>query len=144
MRPALAQRTIGLAALALIAGVIALAVAKNGSHSANATLPRAGGGRWYSALAAPARLPTKPRRTACGHVLNAKTLGVAHPVLPCNVKLYIEYGDKRVLTAVIDRGRDITGPEFHLTKALADSIGLHGTQPIRWRYADRRNVSLQG
>jgi hypothetical protein len=134
VRPALAQRTIGLAALALVAGVIALAVARNGSHSADNTLPPAGGA-WYSALAAPARLPTKPRRTACGHVLDAKTVGVAHPALPCNVKLYIEYGDKQVLTAVIDRGRDSTGPEFHLTKALADSIGLHGTQPIRWRYA---------
>lgn len=134
MRPALAQRTIGLAALALIAGVIALAVARNGSNSANANLPP-GGGRWYSALAAPAQLPLKPRRTACGELLDAKTVGVAHPVLPCNVKVYIEYGDKRVLTAVIDRGRDIAGPEFHLTKALADEVGLHGTQPIRWRYA---------
>jgi len=68
-------------------------------------------------------------------MLDEKTVGVAHPVLPCNVKIYIEYGDKRVLTAVIDRGRDIAGPEFHLTKALADEVGLHGTQPIRWRYA---------
>ena len=134
MRPALAQRTIGLAGLALIAGVIALAVAKNGSHSATNDLPP-GGGRWYSALAAPAPLPSKPRRTACGEMLDAKTVGVSHPVLPCNVKVYIEYGDKRVLTAVIDRGRDIAGPEFHLTKALADEVGLHGTQPIRWRYA---------
>ena len=134
MRPALAQRTIGLAALALVAGVIALAVAKNGSHSANKNLPP-GGGRWYTVLAAPAQLPSKPRRTACGVMLDAKTLGVAHPVLPCNVKVYIEFGNKVVLTAVIDRGRDIAGPEFHLTKALADEVGLHGTQPIRWRYA---------
>jgi rare lipoprotein A (peptidoglycan hydrolase) len=134
VRPALAQRTIGLAALALVAGVIALAVARNGSHSAGANLP-AGGGQWYSALAAPAQLPSKPRRTACGQMLDAKTLGVSHPVLPCNVKVYIEYGNKSVLTAVIDRGRDIAGPEFHLTKALADEMGVHGTQPIHWRYA---------
>jgi rare lipoprotein A (peptidoglycan hydrolase) len=134
VRPEPAQRTIGLAALALIAGLIALAVARNGSNSANNDLPP-GGGRWYSALAAPAPLQSKSRRTACGQMLDAKTVGVAHPVLPCNVKVYIEYGDKRVLTAVIDRGRDIAGPEFHLTKALADEVGLHGTQPIRWRYA---------
>jgi hypothetical protein len=134
VRQTLALRMIGLAGLALIAGVIALAVTKGGSHSANATLPRAGG-VWYSALAAPARVPAKSRRTACGNALNAKTLGVAHPALPCNVKIYIEYGNKRVLTAVIDRSGNINGPDFHLTKALADSIGLHGTQPIRWRYA---------
>jgi rare lipoprotein A (peptidoglycan hydrolase) len=134
VRPAVAQRTIGLAALALIAGVVALAIAKNGSQSTDKNLPP-GGGNWYSALAAPAPVPSKARRTACGQVLDAKTVGVAHPVLPCNVKVYIEYANKRVLTAVIDRGRDIAGPEFHLTKALADEVGLHGTQPIRWRYA---------
>jgi hypothetical protein len=128
---------IGLAGLALIAGVIALAVARNGSHSgdglpASAAAP---GGGWYRALAAPAPVPAKPHRTACGNELTAKTLGVAHPVLPCNAKIYIVYGDKRVLTAVIDRTSDIAGPDFHLTKALADQVGLHGTQPIKWRYA---------
>jgi hypothetical protein len=128
---------IGLAGLALIAGVIALAVARNGSHSgdglpASAAAP---GGGWYRALAAPAPVSAKPRRTACGNELTAKTLGVAHPVLPCNAKIYIVYGDKRVLTAVIDRTSDIAGPDFHLTKALADQVGLHGTQPIKWRYA---------
>jgi hypothetical protein len=134
VRQTLALRMMGLAALALIAAVIALAVVRDGSHSANGTLPTPAG-PWYSALAAPAALPSKPRRTACGNALNAKTLGVAHPVLPCNVKIYIEYGNKRVLTAVIDRASNIDGPDFHLTKALADSIGLHGRQPIHWRYA---------
>jgi hypothetical protein len=128
---------IGLAGLALIAGVIALAVARNASKPADgfpasAAVP---GGGWYRALAAPAPLPSKPRRTACGNELSAKTLGVAHPVLPCNAKIYIMFGDKRVLTAVIDRTSDIAGPDFHLTKALADDVGLHGTQVIRWRYA---------
>jgi hypothetical protein len=136
VRPALAQRMIGLAGLALIAGIIALAIAKNSSNSnglpASAAAPNGG---WYRALAAPAPVPSRPRRTACGHELNAKTLGVAHPVLPCNAKIYIEYGDKRVLTAVIDRTSDIAGPDFHITKALADEIGLHGTQAIGWRYA---------
>jgi rare lipoprotein A (peptidoglycan hydrolase) len=129
---------VGLAALALIASVIALAVVKNGSHQTDNGLPGSAAtpsGGWYSALAAPTPLATRSRRTACGDLLNAKTLGIAHPALPCNVKIYIEYGDKRVLTAVIDRAGSIAGPEFHLTKALADSIGLHGTQPIHWRYA---------
>jgi hypothetical protein len=137
MRPALAQRMIGLAGLALIAGIIALAVAKNHSGSgdglpASAAAPNGG---WYRALAAPAPATTRPHRTACGHEMTAKTLGVAHPVLPCNAKIYISYGDKRVLTAVIDRTSDIAGPDFHMTKALADEIGLHGTQAIGWRYA---------
>ena len=128
---------IGLAGLALVAAVIALAVARHDTSStgglpASAAAPNGG---WYRALAAPAPAPARRHRTACGHELTAKTLGVAHPVLPCNAKIYIAYGDKRVLTAVIDRTTDIAGPDFHLTKALADEIGLHGTQPIGWRYA---------
>ena len=27
------------------------------------------------------------------------------------------------------------GDEFALTHALAEAVGLHGTQPIKWRYA---------
>jgi rare lipoprotein A (peptidoglycan hydrolase) len=51
------------------------------------------------------------------------------------VKVYIAYGGTRVLTQVIDRGPFVPGREFDITKALADKIGLHGTQPIRWTFA---------
>jgi hypothetical protein len=40
-----------------------------------------------------------------------------------------------VLTQVIDRGPNAPGREFNVTKALADEIGLHGTERIRWSYA---------
>jgi rare lipoprotein A len=56
-------------------------------------------------------------------------------VLPCGVKVYIAYEGTRVLTEVIDRGPFVPGREFDITKALADKIGLHGTQPIRWTFA---------
>ena len=140
MRPQLAQRLLVLAGLALVGGVIALAGTHHGGESKGSTgaLPDAApapNGGWYTALGAAARLPSKPRRTACGQTLSAKTVGVAHPTLPCNVKVFIEYDGKRVLTAVIDRGPYAAGREFQLTKALADKIDLRGIQTIKWRYA---------
>ena len=51
------------------------------------------------------------------------------------MKLYIAYDGTRVLTQVIDRGPFVAGREFDITKALADRIGLHGTQPIKWTFA---------
>jgi hypothetical protein len=132
-----ALRLLGLAGVALAAGVVALAVTRQRSDSGATPLPVAApapGGGWFEALAVPARGQAKPRATACGFRLTTKTLGVAHPVLPCGVQIYLEFGDKRVLTRVIGRG---SGPrsEFALTRALADQLGLHSREPIKWRFA---------
>ena len=56
-------------------------------------------------------------------------------MLPCGVKLYVRFQGREVLTQVIDRGRTAPGREFDLTPALARLLGLHGTQPIQWRFA---------
>ena len=140
MRPDLALRVLALAALALVAAVVAVAVSRAAGDDDDpaAALPDAApapGGGWYRALAAPVPAPQKPRRTACGTMLDAQTVGVAHPVLPCNVKLYIEYEGRRVLTQVIDRGPQAGGREFDLTKPVADQIGLRGLHVVRWRFA---------
>jgi hypothetical protein len=135
--PALALRLLALAAIALVAGVIALAVTRAHSDSNATALPEAApapGGGWFEALAVPARALARPRATACGFRLTATTLGVAHPVLPCNAQVYLELGDKRVLTRVIGRGSG-TRSEFALTRPLADELGLHSRQQIKWRFA---------
>jgi hypothetical protein len=135
---ALVQRQLALAAVALLGGVAALAIAaERDAEAPGPALPRAvpaPGGGWYSALAAP-RPPRTGRRTACGHVLTRLSVGVAHPVLPCDIKLYIRYGRRTILTQVIDRGPYVPGREFALTPELAQLFGLRGTQPIRWRFA---------
>jgi hypothetical protein len=59
---------------------------------------------------------------------------VTHPVLPCGVQIYLEFGKKKVLTRVIGRGSPASA-EFGLTSALADEIGLHSTQQVGWRFA---------
>ena len=136
----LARRGLALAAVALLAGVIAFAAGSWNKDTGAAKqrevkqVPVPGAG-WYDALAAPYPASTKRERTACGQRLGPRTLGVAHPVLPCGVKLFIEYGDKVVLTQVVDRGPAVPGRDFDVTRALAARLGLKGTQQIRWRYA---------
>jgi rare lipoprotein A (peptidoglycan hydrolase) len=135
----LARRAVALAAIALLAGVVAFAAASrndDGDEPQNVTrqVPVPGAG-WYYSLAAPYPASTKRVRTSCGQPLGPKTLGVAHPVLPCGVKLFLAYNDKIVLTQVVDRGPSVPGREFDVTTALAAKLGLEGTQQIRWRYA---------
>ena len=74
-------------------------------------------------------------RTACGEAFTDKTEGVAHPVLPCGVRIYIRFHGKEVLTQVIDRGHTAPGRTFDVTDALAKLLGLQGSQTIRWRFA---------
>jgi rare lipoprotein A (peptidoglycan hydrolase) len=93
------------------------------------------GAGWYVALAAPYPSSSRRERTSCGQRLGPKMLGVAHPVLPCGVKIFISYHDKVVLTQVVDRGPNVPGRQFDVTRPLAAKIGLKGTQQIRWRYA---------
>lgn len=123
-----------LAAVALVASAIAVAFVIAHRSSDAADLPAAAGG-WYTALAAPYTLSNGRTKSACGVAIDAKTVGVAHPVLPCGVKLYVEYKGKEVLTQVIDRGHTVPGREFDLTQALAKLLRVGGTQTIQWRFA---------
>jgi 3D (Asp-Asp-Asp) domain-containing protein len=126
------RRAAILAAVALVAIAVALALTHH-THG-KPKLPAAAG-TWYSALAAP-YTPSKGRtKSACGVTIVASTIGVAHPVLPCGVKLYVEYKGKQVLTQVIDRGHTVPGREFDLTQALAKLLRVEGTQTIQWRFA---------
>jgi hypothetical protein len=56
-------------------------------------------------------------------------------VLPCGAKIFISYGGTEVLTEVIDSHMNRPGRQFELTEALAQRLGIEGTQQIRWRFA---------
>ena len=132
MRARLAQREAALALVALLAGVVSLAITISGrAHSDHLPAPVGS----YSALAASSGTRVFGRHTACGEVLRRGTEGVAHPVLPCGVRVYVSYRGKTVLTQVIDRGPYVPGREFDLTAALANRLGLVGVQTIHWSYA---------
>jgi hypothetical protein len=59
-------------------------------------------------------------------------------VLPCHAKIVVRFGERSYLTEVIDNRLTAPGRQFELTAALADRMGLDGTQRIEWRFAARR------
>jgi rare lipoprotein A (peptidoglycan hydrolase) len=125
-------RAAALAAVALVAIAIALALTHDGGRKNGLPNPA---GQWYTALAAPYTPSSSLRKSACGVRIVADTVGVAHPVLPCGVKLYVQFHGKTVLTHVVDRGHTVPGREFDLTQALAKLLRVQGTQTIEWRFA---------
>ncbi len=100
-------------------------------HSGSST----SSGSWYTALAAPYAPSTATKTSACGVKIGPGTVGVAHPRLPCGVKIVIQFHGKQVATKVIDRGATTPGHDFDLTRALARQLGLQGVQTIHWRFA---------
>ena len=125
-------RAAALAGVALVALAVAVAVSHHRGSKKSLPLPA---GQWYTALAAPYTPAATTKKSACGVEIGDETAGVAHPVLPCGVKIYVKFGGKQVLTQVIDRGHTIPGREFDVTQALAKLLGLQGTQTIQWRFA---------
>jgi hypothetical protein len=129
----LALRAVALAAVALLGVTGAFAIASRTKSRSTPSLPAAAGG-WRSALAAPAA-PRKPHKGACGVTIGRSTMGIANPVLPCGVQLYLSYGGTEVLTQVIDRGPATSGTQFLLTRPLARRLHLVGARSILWRFA---------
>jgi rare lipoprotein A (peptidoglycan hydrolase) len=125
-------RAAALAGVALIGVAIAIAVAHHRQHTSTLPTPA---GQWYAALAAPYSPSKQSQKSACGVLIGPRTAGVAHPVLPCGAKIYIEFDGKQVLTQVVDRGHTAPGRTFDVTQALAKLLGLDGSQTIRWRFA---------
>ena len=139
MDAAVAQRLLGLAAVAFLGALIALAVIERRSDNA-AAAPAAGGaiapgGGWYSALAASRGPARDAEKTSCGLILTVRSLGVTHPVLPCGAKVLVRFGGETVLTEVIDNTLKSAGRQFELTDRLAQELGVNGTQEIDWRFA---------
>ena len=137
--PGIVQRTVALAAVALLASVAALALSREtrgedaGPGDAQpVTVAETG---WYTALAGSRGAPADAERTTCQRILTNRSLGVTHAVLPCGAKIYIAYGGTEVLTEVIDNRMRRQGRQFELTEALAQRLGIDGTQQIRWRFA---------
>ena len=106
-------------------------------------MPVAGGGGWYTALAGSRGAARDAERTTCALILTGRSLGVSHPVLPCGAKIYISYGGTEVLTEVIDTKLKQPGRQFELTEALAQRLGIEGTQQIRWRFAHAAGLRMR-
>ena len=139
MNHVLVQRTVWLAGICFVAAIAAVAITRRDTASdrnlpSAVVVPGTKNG-YYTGRAAPYGPTAAHARTACGRPFLKTTQGVAHPVLPCGVRLYIRYHGHEVLTQVIDRGHTAPGREFDVTQALAKVLGLQGTQTIQWRFA---------
>jgi hypothetical protein len=137
MSPALAQREVALAGVALLAAIVSLALTSHGDHEKTRGLlqPMTLNGSWRVSLAG-AEPVQYGRRTNCSIVLRPSTIGVTDSVLPCGVKLYVVYGNSpEILTQVIARRPVPPGRKFELTPKLAEKLGIDGVQRIRWVFA---------
>jgi len=138
LTPQLAQREVALAAVALLGAVVALALGGTRGHDKLSGIPQpvvVPGVGWYPALAGPRPIRTGTR-TRCGVLLKDSTMGVTDPILRCGARIYVAFASSpHVLTQVIDRGPVVPGRRFDLTPVLADKLGVHGVQRIRWVFA---------
>jgi hypothetical protein len=134
---ALAQRLVVLAAVALLAAVASVAVvSERGTNEGAAALTSAPAPAGWNVAFAGSRGPTgDAQRTTCGQVLTPDSLGVTHPVLPCEAKVILRSGSKQVLTEVIDNALAEPGRQLEVTDKLAQLLGIEGTVELEWRFA---------
>lgn len=99
------------------------AAAANADRLARVHVYRAGHASWYGP-------GFYGNRTACGQVLGAGTLGVAHKWLPCGTKVTFRYGGRSVTVPVIDRGPYVAGREWDLTGATKARLGFPSTGTV--------------
>ena len=129
------QRQAGLAAAALLASLGVLGLGQRGGESPalRSTKPVV---RWQTALVGVLSPRAYANKTSCGSMLDSGTVGVAHPVLPFGVDLVVSSGDRQVRTEVVQHWPVGGGRDFDLTRALAEQLGVHGRETLRWRFAE--------
>ncbi len=78
-------------------------------------------------------------KTACGQILRADTIGVAHKTKACGTSLQFRATNGTYVTAkVIDRGPFVAGREFDLTEGLVKKLGYtscraFGVRSVDWK-----------
>jgi len=75
--------------------------------------------------------------TACGRVLRAGTVGLAHRTLPCGTVVAIAYRGRFLVTKVIDRGPYHRGYTWDLTNGARRLLGFEGVGELRHAVARR-------
>jgi hypothetical protein len=89
---------------------------------------RSAGASWYG----PGLYGNK---TACGQILRATTIGVAHRSLPCGTMVKFVYEGHALLAPVIDRGPYVNGRAWDLTAAASEALEFEGAGMLRYAVA---------
>jgi len=76
-------------------------------------------------------------RTADGTTITKDSMIVAHKTLPFGTLVEFEYGGRRAVASVADRGPYIAGREFDLGPGVARTLGLNGVYTVRYRVIGR-------
>lgn len=95
-----------------------------GDRLARVSVYRLGGASWYGP-------GFYGNHTACGGILGAGTLGVAHKSLPCGTRVTFRYGGRSVTVPVIDRGPFVGGRDWDLTAATKAALGFPDVGTVR-------------
>jgi rare lipoprotein A (RlpA)-like double-psi beta-barrel protein len=74
-------------------------------------------------------------KTACGQVLRATTIGVAHRNLPCGTMVKFVYEGHALLAPVIDRGPYVKGRAWDLTAAASEALEFEGVGVLHYAVA---------
>jgi hypothetical protein len=74
-------------------------------------------------------------KTACGQILRATTIGVAHRNLPCGTMVKFVYEGNAVIAPVIDRGPFVKGRAWDLTAAASEALEFKGVGMVRYAVA---------
>jgi len=133
VRRFLLERQLILGAVAVLGIAVSLAITtRHRAHIRQAALPASQGS--YTALVGTSSPPSDDK-AGCGFVIGPTTMGIASPVLPCGVRLYLSFRGKHALAPVIARGPAGPGMEFGLTRPLARRLGINGVRRVHWSYA---------
>ncbi|HSK15449.1 MAG TPA: hypothetical protein VK915_04705 [Gaiellaceae bacterium] len=127
----LVRRQAALAGVALIGALGAIALTRAAGDDPGE--PPASVVQWTEARVGIFVVAEEP--TDCGLTLEAGTVGVAHPVLPCGARLVLAYRGRQAQAEVVARGPVDTGRAFDVSPALAEELGLAGEADVRWRFA---------
>jgi len=76
-------------------------------------------------------------RTADGTTVTKDSMIVAHKTLPFGTLVEFEYGGRRAVAVVADRGPYVAGREFDLGPGVARTLGLNGVYTVRYRIIGR-------
>lgn len=137
MNPGGLPRPVLLAAVALLAGLVAVATERTIDPRAPQPRPLLGeSSRWQQATAAVLGSDIIP--AGCGYAVGAETLAVTHPALPCGIRIVIERDGVQAEVQVAGRaGQGATPAPFGLTRRLAAELGISGPAVIRWTLSAR-------
>lgn len=98
---------------------------------------RSGSGEWQTGKASHYGKGSWGHRTADGTRIRSDSMIVAHKTLPFGTLVEFEYGGKRAVARVADRGPYVKGRMWDLGPGVIDILNFNGVHEVRYRIIGR-------